>query len=166
MNSESDAKSGTFPRIIISFPLAFCPALCQYVDMVCIFCKSKTKVTNSRPQKRLGTTWRRRQCDKCLAIFSSIETPDLAASIRFRTRDGHLVPFERDKLFASLLKSLEHRRDAVTSASALCATIIAKTLETASGALVERQTLVSVCISTLEAFDKPAATHYHAYHSD
>ncbi len=132
--------------------------------MVCIYCSSKTSVINSRPQKRLGTTWRRRQCQNCGAVFTSLETPDLTASVRVRRADGSLVPFERDVLFMSIAQALGHRSDAVMAAGALTATIIAAALGTTSNGLMERTGLITVATDTLTRFDRVAATHYVAYH--
>lgn len=132
--------------------------------MVCIYCSGKTSVTNSRPQKRLRQTWRRRACEKCGAIFSTIESADLSSSLRVRFEDGSLKPFERDKLFISIAAALGHRRDAVTASGALTATITAKLLKTSPGASVERRTLYEIAAETLEAFDSAGAVQYRAYH--
>lgn len=132
--------------------------------MVCIYCAGSTHVTNSRPQKRLGQTWRRRECEHCGAIFSTIEAPDLASSLRVRFVDGTLQPFERDKLFTSIVAALGHRSDAVTVSSVLTATITAKLLKTAQEACVTRETICAVATATLTAFDAAGAVHYRAYH--
>lgn len=132
--------------------------------MVCVYCNGKTKVTNSRPQKRLGQTWRRHICTACGAIFSTIEVPDLRGSLRFVARDGTLLAFDRDVLFVSIAQALGHRRDAITAAGALTATITAKLLKTAQSGLITRTDLVSMVESTLSHFDKASAVQYHAYH--
>lgn len=132
--------------------------------MVCIYCSGKTAVTNSRPQKRLRQTWRRRQCESCGAIFSTIERADLAASMRVRLNDGSLQPFERDRLFVSIVTALGHRRDAVTAGTALTSTITAKVLKTAQNACVTRQAIVEAVGEALAAFDSAASVHYRAYH--
>ena len=133
--------------------------------MVCIYCGSKTKVTNSRAQKKTGQTWRRHTCTVCGAIFTTIEAPDLSGSLRFVAHDTTLRPFERDVLFVSITQALGHRRDAVAAASALTATIIAQLLKTAEGGLITRSKVVSTAAATLTRFDKASAVHYTAYHS-
>lgn len=133
--------------------------------MVCIYCSGKTTVTNSRPQKRLGQTWRRRQCENCGAIFSTIEAADLAASVRVLSPDGALRPFERDKLYMSVASALGHRRDAVAASTALVATITAKLLASTQSALLKRETIFSVTATTLEAFDTVSGVQYRAYHN-
>lgn len=133
--------------------------------MVCIYCGSKTRVTNSRAQKKTGQTWRRHTCSACKAIFTTIEAPDLSGSLRFVARDAALQPFERDVLFVSIAQALGHRRDAVAAASALTATIIATLLKTAQGGLIARREVVSTTTTTLTRFDKASAVHYSAYHN-
>lgn len=132
--------------------------------MVCIYCSGTTHVTNSRPQRRLGQTWRRRECEVCGAIFSTIEVADLASGLRVKFSDGKLEPFERDKLFLSIVSSLGHRNDAVAASSALTATITAKVVKTAQNACVTRETICRTAAVTLDAFDSAGAVQYRAYH--
>ena len=132
--------------------------------MVCMYCGGKTVVTNSRPQKRLRQTWRRRECTVCGAIFSTLEVADLASSLRVRSANGALQPFERDKLYVSIVAALGHRRDAVAASTAITATIIAKILKTAHEACVTQETIRGTTASTLEAFDTAGAVQYRAYH--
>lgn len=134
--------------------------------MVCVYCGSKTKVVNSRPQKRLGQTWRRHECIVCGGIFTTIETPDLSGSLRFIAKDGALKPFERDVLFMSIAQALGHRSDAVVAAGALTATITAKLLKTAQNGRITRTELIATVTTTLSRFDKVAAVQYGAYHAD
>ena len=79
-------------------------------------------MSNSRPQKRLGRTWRRRSCLVCKAVFTTIEAPLLSEDI-IVTHGEHCSAFERDLLFVSLLASLGHRQDAVASAGSLAAVV-------------------------------------------
>jgi transcriptional regulator NrdR family protein len=134
--------------------------------MVCVYCDGKTKITNSRPQKRLGQTWRRHACTVCGAIFTTIEAPDLSGSLRFVARDGTLSPFERDVLFMSVAQALGHRRDAIEAAGALTATITAKLLKAAQSSRITRTELVSMVATILARFDKASAVQYRAYHTD
>ncbi|QQS20370.1 hypothetical protein IPL85_02915 [Candidatus Saccharibacteria bacterium] len=132
--------------------------------MVCIYCGSKTEVTNSRLQKRLNQTWRRRACSNCNTVFTTLEHPDLAASIVVRKPDK-TEPFCRDKLFISLVASLGHRSGAVVEAGALAGTIINQLLRTRPGALIEVRDIALETYAVLERYDAAAATHYSAYHS-
>lgn len=132
--------------------------------MVCIYCGSKTQVTNSRPQKRLNRTWRRRECVRCHAVFTTEEAVNLTGSVVVRRSVGAVEPFSRDKLFASILRSLGHRKRAVDEASALCATVIAKLLQGDAQASLSPTDIIKATADTLQRFDEAAAVQYRAYH--
>lgn len=132
--------------------------------MVCLLCGSDTKVTNSRPQKRLNQVWRRRECLNCGLIFTTEEATDYEASWRVKNRQGRLTPFSRDKLFLSLHKSLGHRPTAIQDAGALTDTIIRKLVTQITAGSVERITIVYAVQVSLTRFDKVASTHYAAFH--
>jgi transcriptional regulator NrdR family protein len=132
--------------------------------MVCIYCDSRTQVTNSRPQKRLNRIWRRRECLACHAIFTTEEAADLSTSLAVRRQNGTIRPFSRDKLFASVLSALGHRKTPVEDTSALTATIIAKLLHATSQAVVSPPDIAAIAYETLTHFDKAAAVQYGAYH--
>ena len=132
--------------------------------MVCIYCSGKTQVTNSRPQKRLNRTWRRRECQNCHAVFTSVEAADLSGSIVVRHPQSPVQPFNRDKLFVSLYRSLGHRRTAVGDAGALCDTVVAKLLHGEAQASISPSDIVVTAYETLKRFDEAAAVQYQAYH--
>src|SRR4051812_45427334 len=94
--------------------------------MVCYYCGGETSVTNSRHQKRANRVWRRRQCDSCGNIVSTLETLDYSASLSFRAPYKPLQPFSRDIVFVSVLDSLRHRKGAVSDATALTESIHAR----------------------------------------
>lgn len=134
--------------------------------MVCYKCGGETAVLNSRPQKRANQVWRRRQCTLCDTIFTTTETVDYAKSLLVRTgTNKQLVPFERDRLLMSLYKSLGHRDIALTDASGLCATIIAKVAPSATNNVIEARHIAETALVALNRFDKLAAQHYAAFHS-
>jgi transcriptional regulator NrdR family protein len=151
------------PTFARTYPLAIFIPVCQYIDMVCIYCEGKTRITNSRPQKRLMQTWRRHQCLNCDAIFTTIETVDLTTSLTVRS-GGHLEPFSRDKLFLSIHNALGHRENAVEDASAITATVITKLRTQAQNSLLEIMDIIQSAYETLNRFDKAAAVQYSAYH--
>ena len=153
-----------YPRLGMSFPLAFSTASCQYVDMVCVYCSATTNVTNSREQRRLGQTWRRRQCQQCQAVFTTLEAADLASSFRVIIRDRSFVPFSRDHLYVSIYQSLGHRSDALEAATALSSTVISSVLKTAQEGRIERKAIIEAVQAVLTRFDKAAAVQYVAYH--
>lgn len=131
--------------------------------MVCIYCGNETGVINSRHQKKVNQVWRRRQCRNCAAIFTTLEGVDLSNALRIQ-KDTAYEPFSREKLLLSVYDSLRHRPTAVEDASALTATILSKLDPYIQDAAIDRDALVTLSITVLERFDKPAATHYRAFH--
>lgn len=131
--------------------------------MVCIYCSSTTAVINSRPQKKLNKVWRRRRCEVCQAVFSTIEATDLAGSILVR-RKTQMQPFSRDKLLLSVYGSLLHRKTAVTDASGLTDTIVGRLMPLVKDASIEAPEIIKVTSEVLKRFDRVAATHYQAFH--
>lgn len=132
--------------------------------MDCVYCGAKTRVTNSRQQKRQGSVWRRRQCTNCHGIFTTQESADFARSWAFAAKNGHLQPFIREQLLVSLYDSLRHRPTALEDATALTTTILAKLRQTTRAGAIPRAALVQTTLTTLRAFDHAAATHYQAFH--
>ena len=132
--------------------------------MVCIYCGNKTQVTNSRPQKRLLQTWRRRHCLQCGAIFTTNEAVDTTTSLTVRHEKGSVRPFSRDKLFLSILQSVGHRQRPVEDAGALTATVIAKLLHANSVGALSGNDIAATVLSALLHFDQAAAVQYRAYH--
>jgi transcriptional repressor NrdR len=131
--------------------------------MVCIYCGGETKVTNSRPQKRLNRVWRRRACLNCGSIFSSTEAVDLTGSIRVLSQK-RLEAFQRDRLLLSIHDSLKHRKTAISDATGLTDTVIAQLYPLMRDSVVEKAGIASITLEILKRFDKTAATHYSAFH--
>jgi transcriptional repressor NrdR len=132
--------------------------------MVCIYCGSATNVTNSRHQKRSNQVWRRRQCSKCLSIFTTIEVAQYSNAWRVRHGDK-FNSFERDKLLLSLYKSCDHRSKAVEDASGICSSIVTKLESQSSNGIIEAASIAQTCLIALNRFDKTAAMRYQALHS-
>lgn len=131
--------------------------------MVCLYCGSKTEVTNSRSQKRRNQTWRRRHCLSCDITLTSIEAYDLSQSIVVCDTPRRTIPFSRDKLFLSLLASLGHRPNPLTDAAALCDTVIAAVVS-ARRVSIEPTSIITFASHALKQFDTPAYVHYAANH--
>lgn len=133
--------------------------------MVCIYCGNDTRVTNSRPQKRRNSVWRRRECLHCNAIFTSIEQVDCETSLAFENATSHIAPFSRDQLFISIYEACRHREHAVLDASNLTDTILNTVLKQAvKNGVVTRTNLARIALETLQRFDEAAAMYYKAYH--
>lgn len=134
--------------------------------MVCIYCGQDTEVYNSRVKTRNPSVWRRRRCQACVAQFTTLELPDYRASLVVEGVGGKLYPFSRDKLFLSLFKALEYRRDALNSATELTSTVIGRLLRTkkTSDGLIRMSAIAETAHTVLKRFDPPAAHTYKAYH--
>lgn len=146
-----------------AYPLAYFPALWQYIDMVCIYCGHDTKVINSRHQKRANNIWRRRKCLNCGAITTTIEKNDLSGALSVR-RQNSIRPFSRDVLFLSVHDSLRHRKAATDDAGALYDTILSQLAPHIDQGVIDRDVIVTITTEILDRFDKAAATSYAAFH--
>lgn len=132
--------------------------------MLCIYCRSKTRIVNSRLRRRSNTKWRRHECTACHTVFTSLERADLTGSLVIRKPKAAIEPFNRDKLFLSIYEACRHRKTAANDAVHLTETVIAKLLRLINTATLERGQVVQVTSEVLKRFDKAAATVYLAYH--
>jgi transcriptional repressor NrdR len=132
--------------------------------MDCYICGKDTKVVNSRLQSRLNQVWRRRLCDNCKYLFTTIEKIDLERSMSVKTKTNAIVPFVREKLLISINKSLGHRKEHVSEAVALTDTVISKLQNHYKNSLIDRGGIIDTTIKVLKNFDKTASVHYSAYH--
>jgi len=146
------------------YTLGFSLGLCQYIDMVCIYCGAKTKVVNSRGQKRLKQVWRRRKCFNCNNIFTTIEHINFSGSLIIENSSGKIEHFVKEKLLLSIYDSLGHRKDALGDSLAITDTIMSKVLNSLKTPLINRYDLINISASVLSRFDKSAAVHYKAYY--
>lgn len=131
--------------------------------MVCIYCGQKTKIINSRHQKRLNQKWRRHRCQSCNAVFTTIEAFEPSSTLLV-AKGKKTAPFDRESFFISVHESVKHRPTSVQDAKALTDTIIALLTAQAERATLSRQKIISTTADTLKKFDKAAHTHYLAYH--
>jgi len=112
----------------------------------------------------LNQIWRRRKCLQCGAIFSTEETATYAGAWAVRSPSGALQPFSRDKLLLSLHRSCQHRKTALSDASALTDTVIKKLLNSVQDGVVDSQAVLQISQVALNRFDKAASVHYQAFH--
>jgi transcriptional repressor NrdR len=134
--------------------------------MVCTYCSSETRVTNSRLQKRSNSVWRRRQCKVCGAIFSTIERVDYEKTWVVQYSDGRVSPFLRDQLLLSIYKACQHRPTSMSDAIGLTDTVIARSHRHIDNGQLAASLLAKVAYTTLRHFDQPAAVSYQAFHAD
>ena len=131
--------------------------------MVCLYCGGSTQVINSRLQKRLNNVWRRRSCTVCKQVFTTLEQPDLVASIRVVTKAG-LQPYNRDQLLISVYEACKHRKDALLDARALTQTMTGEIVRQLAGnGTIDGETVKAIIQTTLARFDPIAATVFDAY---
>lgn len=132
--------------------------------MVCIYCGSSTKVTNSRPNKKLRQVWRRRLCVSCGANFTTLEQYDLTNSIIVVKRSGNLEPFVRDKLFASILLATNHLKNNITDASALTSTVLRHMLnQSPLDPKVTTAQIAKIVLRVLKNYDAASSIKYASY---
>ena len=132
--------------------------------MVCIQCQNETQVINSRLQKRSNQVWRRRKCSNCSSIITTHEAADYNAAWRVKSKTQALVPFDRDKLFLSLYKSLQHRPTAITDATGITDTVIKNLLTVQRSGLLQPEQITETVVTSLTRFDTAASIHYQAFH--
>jgi transcriptional regulator NrdR family protein len=132
--------------------------------MVCIHCGSKTIVSNSRTFKRNNSVWRRRICNKCSAIFTTIELADLNLEWLVKNSEGTLSKFSRDKLFLSIYSSCKHRNNPIKDAGSLTDTVIARASEELEGGVISSKAISQTALVILNRFDKMTSNQYAAFH--
>ena len=133
--------------------------------MVCIYCNAPTDVINSRLQRRINNTWRRRKCRSCSGTFTTHETADLSSAIAVRYSARKLQPFNRDRLFLSVYESSKHRPTAIADADGLVRTITTLILQQQAEGVISRDEIIVIAGAVLERFDKTTAAVYNAFHT-
>ena len=132
--------------------------------MFCINCfYSSTSVTNSRPNKKQPTVWRRRTCSKCGMIFTTYERPSLADNKPVNLPNKTTEPFNLGKLTISIAKAFTHSpADGEYNAYWLAQTV-EDTLGSQRKAL-SPEDIEATTHQILKRFDELAAIQYAAQH--
>jgi len=131
--------------------------------MECPYCRSKTEVINSRPQKRSNQIWRRRRCSRCQAVFTTHELIDLSSSFMVSHKAAN-APFSSDLLFKELLDNLKGHQRPYEAARELTATITRKVLKSAANGLISPLLISHETAAVLKRFDSRAHLRYIADH--
>ena len=131
--------------------------------MVCVYCGGETQVTNSRSQKRSNQVWRRRQCKRCQAIFTSHEALELSSAL-FVQSGGSTKPFLPDKLYTEVLLALQDRPGCYSEARELTDTITQKLLKSAEKPYLQPFQISKTAAEVLKRFNKRAWLRYAAEH--
>jgi transcriptional repressor NrdR len=131
--------------------------------MVCTYCGNETHVTNSRLQKRNNQVWRRRQCLRCNAVFTTHEAIDLSQALLVDSGASR-QPFLADRLFTDVLAALKDRQDRYVAAREIASTVIQKLLKNAHNASLSPKSVSKATAEVLKRFDKRAYLRYVADH--
>lgn len=131
--------------------------------MVCIYCGSETRVTNSRLQKRSNQVWRRRKCTACGAIFTSHEAIDLTSSL-IVDYGASTQPLITDKLFTEVLLALQDQKNCYVTAREITSTVILDLLKLREKPVYKSHTISQVTAKVLKRFNKQAWLRYISEH--
>jgi transcriptional repressor NrdR len=131
--------------------------------MVCLYCNGKTRVINSRPQKRNNQIWRRRQCLSCEAIFTTHEGIDLS-SLLIVDIGTKPQPFLVDKLFTEVLLAVQEHKNCYEVAREVTSTIVAKLLKTPGKPVYGTRQISKITAQVLKRLDRRAWLRYIAEH--
>jgi len=130
--------------------------------MNCPYCNTDSKVVNSRSQKKSNSVWRRRECKRCHAIWTTEE--HLRADSVFKVSDNeHLIDFAPEKLTMSLYKALRHTKTADSDAKYLARTVMNK-LQDLKRPVIPKQAIIDTVIDVLKNYNKLSADLYKATH--
>lgn len=130
--------------------------------MVCIYCKSKTNVVNSRVKSN-SLVWRRRKCLNCGAVFTTTEEPRYIDILMIKTTNSRLTPFDQDTIFVKMYGCLGHLQNKITKSRYLTDTITNKVLKNSTSGIIEENKLEDIMLRTLKRYDSFAYNFYKNY---
>jgi len=131
--------------------------------MICIYCNGKTRVINSRPQKRNNQIWRRRRCLSCEAVFTTHEGVNLS-SLLIVEAGSNPKPFLVDRLFTEVLLAMQDHKNCYESAREATSTIIAKLLNIPGKPVYDTKQISKTTAQVLKRLDRHAWLRYIAEH--
>jgi transcriptional repressor NrdR len=131
--------------------------------MVCSYCNSKTKVVNSRAQKRNNQVWRRRRCLSCGSVFTTHEGAELSSLIVVEGLSKP-KPFLTDKLFTEILLAMQDHKSCYVAAREVTNTIIAKLLKMPGKPVYDTHQISKAATEVLKRFDRRVWLRYMAEH--
>lgn len=120
--------------------------------MNCPRCDSTTKTLETRRVPD-GAVRRRRECSSCGHRFTTYEraVPEVLEVVK---RDGHVQPFDRDKLLGALVRA-SHKRDVDPRRLEAIADRIEREARDAGGRL-SAERIGELCLDGLERIDRGA----------
>jgi transcriptional regulator NrdR family protein len=132
--------------------------------MFCINCfHENTSVANSRAHKKKPSVWRRRHCNACGTVFTTIELPSLANGRLVHTSRSQTDNFNIGRLIISISEAFSHAPDE----GKRHALALAQTIEMTLASQVKHITppdIEAVAHQVLQKFDPLAAVQYAAKH--
>lgn len=120
--------------------------------MNCPHCEFSTKTLETRRVPD-GAVRRRRECSSCGHRFTTYEraVPEVLEVVK---RDGHVQPFDRDKLLGALVRA-SHKRDVDPRRLEAIADRIEREARDAGGRL-SAERIGELCLDGLERIDRGA----------
>lgn len=132
--------------------------------MFCIKCHSPdTKVTNSRPHKKRASIWRRRQCNACGSVFTTIEAVSTDGMLSVKDNRNNTSPFSIGRLLIDIAPLLTESASAPDDAYWLAQTTYEKAL-TQDSSVITTEELARIAFGVIERFDSTAALKYALDH--
>lgn len=133
--------------------------------MICLKCfHDKTRIVNSRQNKKYPTTWRRHVCTRCGHFFTTYEKPVIHLPIL--SKDNNINNFSIGKLIISIARSFNHDKKAADFYSYdLANTVQDKLLLLQNKHTISTQDIAKITHSALQSFDQIAALQYAAQHN-
>ena len=129
--------------------------------MNCANCKTKLKTSNSRLTHSGQHTWRRKQCPQCKRVITTYERPSLE-DILVEKKDKSVEPFDRDKLYRSLI--LSNTQD--SAIAALTDTITKFIVDSTTDNKITSSSISKIALDVLQRYDKVPYLRYGSYHSE
>ncbi len=129
--------------------------------MKCPFCKSDTKIYNSRSSHAGQQTWRRHQCKQCHRKFTTREKIDWNSSVLVQNTDGE-SPYSHERLLLNLAKACSNHPNGLEAAAGLLGSIEQQlSLKGFFGqAAGSHEVIRTVAYEVLKRFDKNVALQY------
>jgi transcriptional repressor NrdR len=132
--------------------------------MFCVNCfNSSTAVTNSRPNKKQPSVWRRRRCSKCGTVFTTYERPSLSDNKAVQLPNGDQEAFNLGKLIISMTKAFTHLPEEAAYNSLWLAQTVEDYLSTQRESITPED-IETTAHDVLRRFDELAAVQYAAQH--
>lgn len=130
--------------------------------MFCVNCFHKnTRVTNSRPHKKSPSIWRRRSCNSCGTLFTTIERPSLADNKKVTLPGNEIDTFNIGKLIISIAAAFTHSPHKAAYDSLWIAQTVEDILST-QYLVITPDDIAATTHQVLKNFDELAAVQYAA----